>query len=44
MENEFYEFAHDQFQFVKERALNYQGDSIAGTRSKQFHYEKIRPR
>jgi len=44
MENEFYEFARDHFQFVKERALTYHGDRIAGMRPMQFHYEKIRPR
>jgi len=44
MENEFYEFAREQFQFVKERVLTYRGDRIAGARSMQFHYEKIRPR
>jgi len=44
MENEFYEFARDHFQFVKERTLTYNGDRITGMRPKQFHYEKIRPR
>jgi len=44
MENEFYEFARDHFQFVKERALTYHGDRIAGMQPKHFHYEKIRPR
>ena len=38
MENEFYEFAREQFQFVKERTLTYRADRIAAARLDQSSF------
>lgn len=45
MENEFYQFAAQQFQFVKKRTLVLQQNSGQATElGQQFFYEKIRPK
>ena len=43
MENEFYEFARDHFDFVKQRVFEMK-DGFLKQREQQFMYEKIRPR
>jgi len=43
MENEFYLFALEQFNFIKKRTLKAKGDTFFG-KGRQFFYEKIRPR
>ena len=43
VENEFYEFAKEHFQFVKDRTFELRHGYLR-ERSQQFMYEKIRPR
>lgn len=43
MEQEFYEFAKEQFNYVKKRTFQYR-DGYMQERRQQFGYEKIRPR
>ena len=44
MEHEFYQFAKEQFQFIKRRTLETSFDGELVERKQQFMYEKIRPR
>ncbi|XP_064616042.1 heparan sulfate 2-O-sulfotransferase 1-like [Liolophura sinensis] len=43
MENEFYEFAVEQFHFIKKRTFGIRDGEFV-EKGKQFNYEKIRPR
>ncbi|CAH1785457.1 unnamed protein product [Owenia fusiformis] len=44
MENEFYEFASRQFQFVMKRTFDLNANGELEAKKQQFTYEKIRPR
>lgn len=44
MENEFYEFAAEQFEFAKKRTLVAARDGQMTELGQQFFYEKIRPK
>ncbi|KAH9360545.1 hypothetical protein HPB48_016439 [Haemaphysalis longicornis] len=44
MENEFYEFAAEQFEFAKKRTLGAAQDGQLTDLGQQFFYEKIRPK
>ena len=43
MENEFYQFAKEQFHFLKKKTFEYKNGYLQ-ERKQQFMYEKIRPR
>lgn len=44
MENEFYQFAKNQFEFIKRKTLRTSDDGDLLEIGRQFRYEKIRPR
>lgn len=43
LENELYQFALQQFHFLKKR-MNMNSDNILSDRGKQFMFEKIKPK
>lgn len=44
MENEFYEFALDQFHFIRKKSLDIRKSDLVENGTQMFFYEKIRPK